>query len=436
MRLLGTSRVLLFVAIAASAFGIEPGTAAQATRGLIPVDGGRIVYDANQHVYWLADANLAGDARTRAELGFTAGINPDGTMDYPTALHWVDALNGFDHGRGWLGHNNWQLPATPGYDPGCSSSNNGSFGATCTGSDLGNLYSVGLDRTFPDSVVRHFGNTVGPFRNLQPALYWTSEGDAGPSNPDSGSVRTFSFDSGVPGSNTTKYNYLHVLALTAAPIGTSPSDSRLRAYTAGPAAGKAVYDSDTGLTWLLDANLAGTDSLGISGTTTITSGVNGSVLTVPLIDKDGTMLYATATGPGGWIAALNTTQYAGGSGWGLPTEKDLETLFADLGLSAGDPIFEAKRRVGPFRRLQPFFYWACQRDQDGSSQSPCDPSLSPPLHDGIQMEWSFDLDDGFQGTDEYSKPFHVMVYYPAPACGSPVQCCVQVGGFWNGDHCE
>ena len=48
-------------------------------------------------------------------------INPDGTMDYETALNWVNALNKFNGGKGWLDHNPWQLPDTIPTDTQCSS---------------------------------------------------------------------------------------------------------------------------------------------------------------------------------------------------------------------------------------------------------------------------------------------------------------------------
>jgi hypothetical protein len=67
---------------------------------------GQMIHDPNQHVYWLADANLAGNSTIRSQLG-VKGINPNGTMDYQTALKWVDALNAYDNGRGYLGHHNW-----------------------------------------------------------------------------------------------------------------------------------------------------------------------------------------------------------------------------------------------------------------------------------------------------------------------------------------
>ena len=70
------------------------------------------VYDPVQHVYWLADANLAGDPGMRAAMG-VSGINDDGTMSYATALAWVAALNAYDGGAGYLGHTDWQLPTNP-----------------------------------------------------------------------------------------------------------------------------------------------------------------------------------------------------------------------------------------------------------------------------------------------------------------------------------
>jgi hypothetical protein len=87
------------------------------THGLTSVDGGVIIYDANQKLCWLGNANLAGDSEARAHVklaptnrdGSTPVINPDGTMNYQTALNWVSALNSYN-GEGWLNHHNWQLP--------------------------------------------------------------------------------------------------------------------------------------------------------------------------------------------------------------------------------------------------------------------------------------------------------------------------------------
>jgi len=380
------------------------------THGLIPADFGMIVYDSNQGLCWLADANLAGDPEIQAKLGVT-GINPDGTMFYATAVQFVNALNAYDHGHGYLGHNNWQLPVTPQNDGTCTSSKNVSFGASCKGSALGSLYYVGLNRTFPDSVVPQFTDRVWPFRNLQPSLYWASGMDS------SGQV-TFSFGTGANGSNTTKYNYYHVLPMAVGLIGPMPTGSGVVPYTKGAAASKAVYDTNTGISWVLDANLAAFNNFGVTGSTIIPpdAASGGSSLTAPLIDVDGAMLLATATQSGGWLAGLNESSYAGTNSWMLPSLVDMKALFQDVNLSTGNARLESERSAGPFQNFQPFFYWACMRDQNGTTQSPCDPSLSPTAI----TEYSFDFDNGFEGTDVATagpaqKQLYVMVYYPAPA---------------------
>jgi len=109
-----------------------PGTS---SHGLTLVNDGTIVYNSNQGLCWLSDANLAGNPFVRALMNFS-GANPDGSMDYATAVNWVAALNGFNNGKGWLNHNNWQLPTTQATDTSCSSAKGGNFGALCMGSAL------------------------------------------------------------------------------------------------------------------------------------------------------------------------------------------------------------------------------------------------------------------------------------------------------------
>jgi hypothetical protein len=78
-----------------------------------------IVYDTTQGICWLADANLGGNSEMQASLGVT-GINPNGSMDYATALRWVAALNAYNNGAVYLDHNNWQLPVAPLVDHSCA----------------------------------------------------------------------------------------------------------------------------------------------------------------------------------------------------------------------------------------------------------------------------------------------------------------------------
>jgi hypothetical protein len=365
--------------------------------GLTPVDSGHVVYDSNQGVCWLADANFAAEPQVQALLHPGSGISPNGTMDYLTAQKFVDLMNRFSY----LGHSNWQLPNTPLDDRTCSAHKNGNFGVSCTGSALANLYNVGLDVGYPASVIPLFTNTVGPFQNLQPSLYWTSDTNAG------GEV-TFSFNSDVGGANTTKYNYIYVLPMTRNSIGTPPCCAGVLPYTSGAAAGLAVYDTATGYSWALDANLAASNTFGVSGTTTITSKVNKMTYIVPLIDSDGAMLFSSVAD---WIAGMQTAQYAGAKTWKLPTSKDLQALYTDLGLQAGaTTALKSTATVGPFKNLQPGFYWSCERDPGGNAQSPCDYTLIPPGG----LPYSFDFNDGFLGTDASGKQFYVMVYFPAP----------------------
>ena len=63
--------------------------------------------------------------------------------------------------------------------------------------------------------------------------------------------------------------------------------------------GQVVNDTDRNIVWLANANLADTNSFGVSG-----------------IDADGTMSWLTAQN---WIGAMNTANYLGYNDWRLPT---------------------------------------------------------------------------------------------------------------------
>ena len=376
------------------------------TSGLTPVGSGQIIYDSNANVCWLANANLAGNPIARQILG-VPGINPDGTMDYATAWLWVEALNHYNKGAGYLGHQ-WQLPNNPIDDKTCSQFNIGNFGVSCTHSALGKLYSVGLGLSYPESVIPNFAGAVYPFHNLQSDLYWTSNKGANKGET------TFSFNTGLNGSNTPIYNLFYVLPLTRAAIGTPPVGTGLPPYvlpyTTGPAAGKAVFDTITGYSWIINGNLAATDDFGVSGSNTITSKINGITYVIPWIDGAGAMLFSASAL---WIQGMNDSEggdgYAGSNKWVLPHRADYAALNADMGLMPGSVALEAHGPVGPFLNLQPGFYWACARDPGGNTQSPCDPNLYP-VPDYI---YSFNFNEGFEGTDKLNKKFYVMVNYPA-----------------------
>ena len=124
------------------------------------------------------------------------------------------------------------------------------------------------------------------------------------------------------------------------------------------------------------------------------------------------MLFDTATQ---WMQALNNSQYLGSSAWQIPASAAvLKDFFTDLNLAPGDSRFMATGASGPFQNLQPFYYWGCQRDQSGTSQSPCT-GYAP-----SDLQWSFNFDAGFQPTSALVQRFFVMVYYPVTATTGPL----------------
>lgn len=404
-------------AIAQIANPCGPSGSGQSGHGLFPITDGTIVYDANQGVCWLANANLAGNSAMRTLFG-VSGINPNGTMDFATAQNWVAALNAYNNGAGYLAHNNWQLPVAPTVDSTCAATGTGggSFGPLCAGSAMGNLYYVGLKLAYPGTVAPGFGSTVAPFRNIKLSYYWAQQNDGTTSQQE-----VMAFSNATKGGVTIKYPDYYALPMVPGPLAGAPScspGSGVLPYLSGAAAGNAVYDCVTGYTWSADANLAAANNFGITGNTVVVAD-NGTLITAPLIN-DGKMLFNTADQ---WIAAMNNNGYLGSSAWQLPaTSVDLLNLAAEMNLASGDARLMTTGSQGSFQSLQPFYYWGCGRDQTGNSQSPCT-GLAP---GGLQ--WDFNFDDGFQGTALTNQKFFVMVYYPAPVSVGVVP---QSGWWWD-----
>jgi hypothetical protein len=427
--------VVLFVLI--SSLLAVPNT--QAT--LIPSPDGMTVYDTVLKVNWLANANLAG---TPANLAGTpdprfgvANITPGGSMNYSTAVNWVAALNLYHDvnygGIGYLGHNNWQLPTTPHSDTYCSATGplpyQGSFGYGCL-SDLGTLYnsSASLHLQFPDTAVPIPNNTVGPFSNFQPYLYWTdtSAGTQG--------YHTFSLNTGWAGSNVDKH-YMYALPMIPGnPFGIAVNGTGLQVSADGKTVydPEAVYDLTTGakgVTWLADANLAKTRKFGAQCTKP-----NGE----KCINTDGSMTHKTAHDK--WIKGMNAYHghgYLDQANWQLPpdpmptdptmnpcggfncTDTPLGHLYYfQLGLSPvvptphGVPVVQAPSiNVGPFNHIQPYLYWSSCQPLNGPS--PClDLNGIPTTVPAPKFEWSFSFGNGFQGTDLQTNDLYVMVYFP------------------------
>jgi hypothetical protein len=392
-------------------------------RGLTAQDGGQVVYDANNKVYWLADANFAASAegqKIAREMGIS-GVGPNGAMDYPTAQQWVKALNRYK--GGWLGHDNWQLPASPMKDASCGAlgPQGASFGGLCQGNPLGNLYYVGLNRMLPDNVAPGFGATVAPFENIQLSYYWTAA-DGGLHGK-----RIFSFASGSADATTIVDSYYYVLPMVPkeygpiggeaphCPVGPGP---HMVLYTQGPAKDKAVYDCSTGNSWPTDANLAASNPFRVTGNVEIEERRpyprpgHPTPIKAPLI-SGGAMLWQTANR---WVEAMREAEYLQSKYWRLPdSPDDLRTLFQSLELIPGDARLMAQGKVGPFQNLQPFFYWEeCVPNLNGTGgTSPdCEAGNAPPGRAGRQMNYDFTFGYGIQGTDLYALKYFVMVCYP------------------------
>lgn len=367
-------------------------TAATASAALLPSSDGKTVYDTVLHVTWLANANLAA-----TQTFGVPNVTPGGSMDYPTALAFVTAMNAANY----LGHTNWQLPATPPVDPTCGAvgPNGGSFGKGCTGSTLGSLFYQSLGLQFPNTAVPIPSSATGPFLNFQPYLYWS----ASAATDSSQGWRTFSFNTGWEGSNVENH-YMYVIPAIPGNVSGSPQ-----------LAGKSFYDPATNLTWLADANLPRTQAFGAQCTN------NDGTL---CINPDGSMAHKTAVN---WIKGMNAAAWLGQTNWELPPIpgndttcshavsggfgciQPLGSLYYNLfKLAQGTPVVPIpKTAVGPFANLQPYLYWTCQAVT--GSQVFCGSDIPAP-----DFAWSFSFGNGFEGTDLQKNDLYVMVYSPDP----------------------
>jgi hypothetical protein len=411
---------------------------------------GFTVHDVVNHVTWLADFNLPGTilpGRTPDEFNFRFGlpvcppltqtptepcINPTGSMNYTSAVAWVQAMNNAN----FLGHSNWQLPTAPlTSDEGCSNNGPGpfreGFAFGCSKSALGYLYYTALGFETPNTAVPIPPNRVGPFRNFQPGIYWS--GSVGSGAGLSCTVPNFNFGTGAQGGGCGgDYSYVlptivgQISALT--PVsGTSLSLSL---------DGKAVYDPGSNSTWLADANLANRETFGLPRCETAPD-VN------PCVAYDGSMNFASATA---WINAMNAyvdpitkaVGYLGQTNWNLPAldascptyrcARDKNPMgnlyYNQFQITAGTPIVPyPDDQVGPFRHIVPIPYWQCLAD---SIQEACESADSSANEPSNNSEWGFSFVTGYQGTERVDANHFVTAYYvdvpPPPKLPIPTKC--------------
>ncbi len=410
MKFTGIAVVLLIV-------NASPLTLPKAAAELIPSADGNTVYDTILKVNWLVNANLPGSAA--GQFG-VSNINPSGSMSYNTAVKWVAALNAFNSGAGYLGQNTWTLPTSPTYpalDTTCSSFNKsggGSFGSGCEHSAMGSLFYHSLGLNYPNTAVPIPNNTVGPFSNFQPYLYWS----ATPVPNITNGYDSFSFNTGWQGSNVDSH-YMYVLPMIPGKMAGTYVPAGYGTLQVS-ADGQTVYDPGADVTWLANANLAATQTFG-------SQCVNPDG--TQCINPDGSMTHTVALN---WITGMNA--YNAGAGWLGQTNWQMpptiasdqtcsnkvnffgfgctgsplgELFYNQLGLSAGTPVVAvAKTNVGPFQNPQPYLYWSCGVP---SNQTPCEPNGEPPA---AGFGWSFSFGNGFQGTDVVDNELYATAYYP------------------------
>jgi hypothetical protein len=168
--------------------------------------------------------------------------------------------------------------------------------------------------------------------------------------------------------------------------------------------GKTVYDPETDVTWLANANLAATETFGLSR-----CGVP-SVSTI-CIGRDGAMNWPSAE-----QFILNMNAYDNGAGylgqtnWQLPPvaascpsfgcgadRNPMGNLYYDqLKFNAGAPVVVTPDiAVGPFHHVQAYLYWSCQA---GKIQDACEPAIDTD-EPANNSEWGFSFGNGFLGTE-------------------------------------
>ncbi len=225
--------------------GKIPGTPAATGNSLEINPGGRTIYDPVANVTWLADANIAASNTFGLPLctgpaSQVACVNSDGALTWDSAVQLVSNMNS----TAYLGQTNWELPPI---DANCVGLNCGS-----STNPLGELYYAQLNLKAGDSVVPVSHTLVGPFKNIQPYLYWaclapTVQSPCDPTGPAPNFQWSFSFGNGFEGTDllqndlyATAY-FVGPRATSLTPVISSVQDAESARTTLVPGAWSAIY---------------------------------------------------------------------------------------------------------------------------------------------------------------------------------------------------
>lgn len=131
--------------------------------------GNGLIYDTDQDITWLQDANYAQ----------TSGYDADGLMTWDEATHWASNLT-------FSGYDDWRLVDKGINDANCSlndsaTANGGAisyFGFNCSGGDLGHLFYNDFGLTAGQSILDSLSPNLNLFTNVQAQAYWLNTAPA------------------------------------------------------------------------------------------------------------------------------------------------------------------------------------------------------------------------------------------------------------------
>lgn len=140
--------------------------------------GGLAYYDDVADLTWLADANAGG------------------------SMNWSDA-NNWAAGLDVAGVTGWRLPDTMQPDTSCSIQMSGlSYGFSCTGSEMGNLFYNVLGGSAGNSITSNHNANYDLFSNVQSSDYWSATQNA----TNTSAAWLLNFDGGYQNHNLSKSN--------------------------------------------------------------------------------------------------------------------------------------------------------------------------------------------------------------------------------------
>ncbi|MHB8472644.1 MAG: Lcl C-terminal domain-containing protein [Gammaproteobacteria bacterium] len=182
--------------------------------------------------------------------------------------------------------------------------------------------------------------------------------------------------------------------------------------------GATVYDTDLNISWLKNANLAATNTFGVSD-----------------INPDGSMTWHTAQS---WIVGMNAQQYLGHSDWRLSTVTDSAPPGCNFAYSGTDCGYNVNTttgemahlsydelgnkayydtsgagpqpgwglvNTGPFTNFQSYGYWSGTEYHGPNSFS---------------AAWTFSFNTGYQGAGSKDDPgFFALAVHPGQVAAVP-----------------